>query len=103
MAVYKRGGVWWYHFVFRGERVQESTKQGNKRVAEQMEAARKTQVAKGEAGFAIAPVPLNLAGKNSEQVALVGLGSYLVNAIGDCGTGGCIGPVQFVRFDPRSQ
>src|SRR5690348_4054100 len=35
-------------------------------------------------GFAIAPVKLNLAGKNSEQVALVGLGSYLVNAIGDC-------------------
>jgi integrase len=51
MAVYKRGGVWWYHFVFRGERVQESTKQGNKRVAEQMEAARKTQLAKGEVGI----------------------------------------------------
>jgi len=32
-------------------------------------------------GFAIAPVPLNLAGKNH---ALVGLGSYLVNAVGDC-------------------
>jgi hypothetical protein len=32
-------------------------------------------------GFQIAPVPLNLDGKDS---ALVGLGSYLVNAIGDC-------------------
>jgi hypothetical protein len=32
-------------------------------------------------GFAIAPVNLNLAGKNP---ALVGLGSYLVNAVGDC-------------------
>ncbi len=32
-------------------------------------------------GFAIAPVPLNLKGKNRE---LVGMGSYLVNAIGDC-------------------
>jgi hypothetical protein len=32
-------------------------------------------------GFAIAPVPLNLEGKNR---ALVGLGSYLVNAAGDC-------------------
>jgi integrase len=51
MAVYKRGGVWWFHFVFRGERIQESTKQGNKRVAEQMEAARKTQLAKGEVGI----------------------------------------------------
>src|SRR3989442_1791218 len=32
-------------------------------------------------GFAIAPVPLNLARKNR---ALVGLGSYLVNGPGDC-------------------
>jgi hypothetical protein len=32
-------------------------------------------------GFDIAPVPLNLQGKNR---ALVGLGSYIVNAVGDC-------------------
>ena len=32
-------------------------------------------------GFAIAPVPLNLKGKNRSQV---GLGSYLVNAVADC-------------------
>jgi len=32
-------------------------------------------------GFEIAPVTLNLAGKN---LALVGLGSYIVNAQGDC-------------------
>lgn len=32
-------------------------------------------------GFEIAPVPLNLEGKNR---ALVGLGSYIVNAVGDC-------------------
>jgi hypothetical protein len=32
-------------------------------------------------GFQIAPVPLNLNGKNA---ALVGYGSYLVNAVGDC-------------------
>jgi hypothetical protein len=32
-------------------------------------------------GFAIAPVPLNLSGRNK---ALVGLGSYIVNAVGDC-------------------
>jgi hypothetical protein len=34
-----------------------------------------------ERGFKIAPVPLKLAGKNRE---LVGLGSYLVNAVADC-------------------
>jgi hypothetical protein len=32
-------------------------------------------------GFKIAPVPLNLEGKDHD---LVGLGSYLVNAVGDC-------------------
>lgn len=32
-------------------------------------------------GFAIAPVPLKLDGRNK---ALVGLGSYIVNAVGDC-------------------
>jgi hypothetical protein len=32
-------------------------------------------------GFAIAPVPLSLDGKNP---ALVGLGSYIVNAVGGC-------------------
>jgi len=32
-------------------------------------------------GFAIAPVPLNLAGLDQN---LVGLGSYIVNAVGDC-------------------
>lgn len=32
-------------------------------------------------GFKIAPVPLNLDGKDPD---LVGLGSYLVNAVGDC-------------------
>jgi len=32
-------------------------------------------------GFAIAPVDLNLVGKNRQ---LVGLGSYLVNGVGDC-------------------
>jgi hypothetical protein len=44
-------------------------------------------------GLAIAPVPLNLAGLDQN---LVGLGSYLVNAIGDCNgchTGG--GPPNF--------
>jgi integrase len=51
MSLYKRGDVWWYEFVFSGERVRESTKQSNKRTAEQMEAARRTQLAKAEVGI----------------------------------------------------
>jgi len=51
MALYKRGGVWWFEFVFNGERIRESTKQGNRRIAEQIESARRTQLAKGEVGI----------------------------------------------------
>lgn len=46
---------------------------------------------KVERGLRIAPVPLNLAGRNRAQV---GLGSYLVNSVGDCN--GC----HTVNFDP---
>ena len=41
----------------------------------------KSDESKIKTGFEIAPVPLNLKGKNR---ALVGLGSYLVNALGGC-------------------
>ena len=40
-----------------------------------------SEASKIQIGFNIAPVPLNLQGKNP---ALVGLGSYIVNAQGDC-------------------
>lgn len=46
-------------------------------------------------GFEIAPVPLNLDGRNP---ALVGLGSYLVNAVGDCNGCHSAGPAtEFAR------
>jgi hypothetical protein len=51
MAIFKRGRIYWYHFVFNGQHVQESTKQGNPRVARQMEAAHRTSLAKGEVGI----------------------------------------------------
>lgn len=51
MPIYKRGKKYWYHFWFNGEHIQESTKQGNPRVARQMEAAHKTSLAKGEVGI----------------------------------------------------
>lgn len=57
MGVYKRGGVWWYRFKWNNQEVRESTKQGNKRLAEQMEAARKTLLAKKEAGIRVGAVP----------------------------------------------
>jgi integrase len=51
MSIFKRGRVYWYHFIFNGQHVQESTKQGNPRVARQMEAAHRTSLAKGEVGI----------------------------------------------------
>jgi integrase len=51
MAIFKRGRIYWYHFVFNGQHVQESTKQRNPRVARQMEAAHRTALAKGEVGI----------------------------------------------------
>jgi integrase len=51
MAVYKRGKIWWYKFNWNGETIRESTKQSNKRIAEQMEATHKTSLAKGEVGL----------------------------------------------------
>jgi len=47
----KRGRLWWYRFVWNGEPIRESTKQSNKRTAEQTEAAHKTSLAKGEVGI----------------------------------------------------
>lgn len=51
MSIFKRGNVYWYHFKFSGGHVQRSTKQGNPRVARQMEAAYRTALAKGEVGI----------------------------------------------------
>ena len=58
MAVYKRGQVWWYRFTWNGKPIRESTQQTNRRVAEQIEEAHKTSLAKGEVGIRDrAPVP----------------------------------------------
>ncbi len=51
MGVYRRNRIWWYRFTWKGEVFRESTKQTNKRVAEQIEAAHKTSLAKGEVGI----------------------------------------------------
>ena len=51
MSIYKRGDIYWYKFMWNGELVRESTKQGNDKVARQMEAAHRTSLAKGEVGI----------------------------------------------------
>ncbi len=49
--IYKRGKVYWYKFMWDGKLVRESTKQGNDKVARQMESAHRTSLAKGEVGI----------------------------------------------------
>jgi integrase len=51
MAIYKRGKTYWFNFWWRGRHIHRSTKQGNPRVARQMEAACRTALAKGEVGI----------------------------------------------------
>jgi len=51
MSIFKRGKIYWYHFQFNSQHVQESTKQSNPRVARQIEAAHRTSLAKGEVGL----------------------------------------------------
>jgi integrase len=51
MSIFKRGSVYWYHFLFNGEHIQKSTKQGNPRTARQIEAAHRTALAKGQVGI----------------------------------------------------
>jgi integrase len=58
MAIYKRGKTYWYEFIFNGIRVREPAKTRNLRVAEQIEAARKTQLAKREVGLDVETVPV---------------------------------------------
>jgi integrase len=57
MAVYNKEGsrFWWYAFVFKGRRIQRSSKVENKREAENIEKAAWTQLARGEVGIADRP------------------------------------------------
>ena len=52
MSIYKRKNRYWYKLMWKGQLIRESTKQGNDRVARQMEAAHRTSLAKGEVGSA---------------------------------------------------
>jgi integrase len=51
MAIYKRGGFYWFEFVFKGKRYQQSTKLTNQNDARSAAAAYRTKLAKGEFGI----------------------------------------------------
>lgn len=47
----RKDGIYWYKFMWFGKLIRESTKQGNDKVARQMESAHRTSLAKGEVGI----------------------------------------------------
>lgn len=49
--IYKRGRIYWFDFVYNGERIQKSTRQGNAQVARDAEAAERLRLIKGELGI----------------------------------------------------
>lgn len=53
MAVYKRGGTWWYEFIFAGKRVRESAKTSRKTVAIEAERQRRLDLEKTLAGMPV--------------------------------------------------
>jgi integrase len=58
MPIFKRGNVYWFNFWWNTKHVQQSTRQGNPRIARQMEAAYKTSLAQGAVGIKkYQPVP----------------------------------------------
>ena len=62
MALYKHGKTWWMSFQYKHQHVQKSTKCQNKRDAETVERAYRTQLAKGEVGIIAKPVAPDFSG-----------------------------------------
>src|SRR5690349_1961345 len=51
MRIFKRGSVYWYEFVFQGQRIQETTKTVNKEIAERIAQERRRKLELGTAGL----------------------------------------------------
>ena len=51
MSIRKRGKRYWFRFMWKGEWVEKSTRQGSAKVARDIEAAYRTALAKGEFGI----------------------------------------------------
>ncbi len=64
----RKDGKYWYKFVWQGKLVRESTKQGNDKVARQMESAHRTSLAKGEVGIRERKVVPTLASFLTERI-----------------------------------
>lgn len=73
MSIFKRGKIYWYEFVFKGERIRESTHQYNKEAAREMMSGHRTRLAKGEVGLLpqkVAPTLKEFAPRFIRQIEL---------------------------------
>ncbi|HTQ54370.1 MAG TPA: hypothetical protein VMI94_07910 [Bryobacteraceae bacterium] len=53
MAVYKRGGTWWYEFIFAGKRVRESAKTSRKTIALEAQRQRRLELERALSGLPV--------------------------------------------------
>jgi integrase len=51
MALYKRGGIWWYEFWFQGQRIRESARTTSKTVAKEAERSRRSKLERAVNGI----------------------------------------------------
>src|ERR1043166_598025 len=51
MAIYKRGGSYWYEFIFEGRRIRRPAKTRSRKAAREIESAYRIKLAKGEVGI----------------------------------------------------
>lgn len=58
MSVFRRGGIWWYEFVFRGQRVRESTASNSKTLAIKAERNRRRELEESANGVRAARRPV---------------------------------------------
>ncbi len=62
MTIYKRGSVYWYEFVFRGQRIRETANTSSKEVAGRIERERRRKLELGTAGLQETKQPLLFSG-----------------------------------------
>ena len=58
MAVYQRGGIWWYEFQFLGQRIRESSYSSSKKLAQRIERERRRSMELGTVGLKQTKQPL---------------------------------------------
>src|SRR3984893_1952731 len=72
-------GVYWYKFMWQGKLIRESTKQGNDKVARNMESAHRTSLAKGEVGIREKKIIPTLASFLTERILPWAEASFAAN------------------------